>query len=134
MQQYFSICSTSRASRLIGWLSTTEVQGRCGLMVMALDCYIEGLGFKSHPQLLFLSDFSKKKRKNQRNIMLRRILLLEEKEDKDKWKSDMWRHLTILSEYMWVEENPDLTWSKRSSPLGLPTLKKYCCKMFCPKV
>ena len=53
-------------------------------MVMALDYGAKAPGFKSLVGILFLSKFSKKKRKKQRNKMLRQILLLEEKENKDK--------------------------------------------------
>ena len=55
------------------------------LMVMELDCGAKDPGFKSHPQILFLGEFSKQKRKKQRNKMLLQTLLLEEKEYKDKW-------------------------------------------------
>ena len=64
---------------------------RCrGLMVLALDWNAKGLWFKSQLQILLLVDsfsreFSKKKRKKQRNQMLWQILLIEDKENKDKW-------------------------------------------------
>ena len=66
-------------------LKMENVVGHRGLMVMAMDCGDKGPGFMSHLRSLFLGKFSKKKRKKQRKKMLWQILLLEEKENKDKW-------------------------------------------------
>ena len=56
--------------------------GHRGLMVMELDSVAKDPGLKSHPRILFLGEFLKKK---QRNKIFRRILLIEENENKDKW-------------------------------------------------